>query len=62
MENANFLHLPIFVALYMFSIGNATPKPYNRTFANAGISWVVVTSIFTQFVLFQKKKIRIILC
>lgn len=41
--------LPVLVALYMFSIGNADPSPYSRTLERAGMSWVVVTSTFTQF-------------
>lgn len=32
-------------------MGNTIPNPYSRTFASAGMSWVVVTKMFTQFVL-----------
>lgn len=37
-------------------MGNTTPNPYNKTFARAGISCVVVTRIFTQFVLWNRKQ------
>ncbi len=39
---------PVLVALYMFSIGKAEPRPYSNTLERAGISWVVVTNTFTQ--------------
>ena len=39
---------PVLVALYMFSMGNAEPRPYSSTLDRAGISWVVVTSTLTQ--------------
>lgn len=29
---------PIFVALYMFSIGKAEPRPYSKTLERAGMS------------------------
>lgn len=45
------IFLPILVALYIFSIGKAPPKLYSKTFASAGISWVVVTNTFTQLLL-----------
>jgi hypothetical protein len=48
LQNSLYLNLPIFVALYTFSILNTPPKPYNKTFAKAGTSCVVVTSTFTQ--------------
>lgn len=47
------LFLPVLVALYMFSMGKAEPSPYSKTLERAGISWVVVTSTFTQFGLQQ---------
>lgn len=40
---------PVLVALYMFSMGKAEPSPYSKTLERAGMSWVVVTSTFTQF-------------
>lgn len=46
----SFLHSsPVLVALYMFSMGKAEPRPYSNTLERAGMSWVVVTSTFTQF-------------
>lgn len=44
---------PVLVALYMFSMGKAEPSPYSKTLERAGMSWVVVTSTFTQFGLQQ---------
>lgn len=46
---------PILVALYMFSIGKAEPRPYSKTLDRAGMSWVVVTNTFTQLGLEQDK-------
>lgn len=43
-----FLSLPVLVALYIFSMGKAEPRPYSNTLERAGISWVVVTNTFTQ--------------
>lgn len=37
----------------MFSMGKAEPSPYSKTLERAGMSWVVVTSTFTQFGLQQ---------
>ena len=47
---------PVLVALYMFSMGKAEPRPYSKTLERAGISWVVVTNTFTQLGLEQEKK------
>lgn len=47
------LFSPVLVALYMFSMGKAAPSPYSKTLERAGMSWVVVTSTFTQFGLQQ---------
>lgn len=49
----------------MFSMGNAEPRPYSSTLDRAGMSWVVVTSTFTQlgleatktFLFFDKLKV-----
>lgn len=38
----------------MFSMGNAEPRPYSKTFDKAGMSWVVVTITFTQLGLKQR--------
>lgn len=37
----------------MFSIGKTDPRLYKRTFASAGMSCVVVTSTFTQLLLWD---------
>lgn len=51
--------LPVLVALYMFSMGKAEPRPYSSTLERAGMSWVVVTSTFTQLGLEQDVHIHI---
>lgn len=51
---------PVLVALYMFSIGKAEPRPYSSTLERAGISWVVVTNTFTQLGLEQDKTHKLI--
>lgn len=37
----------------MFSIGKTDPRLYKRTFASAGMSWVVVTNTLTQLLLWD---------
>lgn len=44
---------PVLVALYMFSMGKAEPRPYSNTLERAGMSCVVVTNTFTQLGLEQ---------
>lgn len=41
----------------MFSMGNAEPRPYSNTLERAGMSWVVVTSTFTQLGLEEKETV-----
>lgn len=50
-----FFSSPVFVALYMFSMGKADPRPYSNTLERAGMSWVVVTNTFTQLGLKQDR-------
>lgn len=49
------LSSPVLVALYMFSMGKAEPRPYSNTLDRAGMSWVVVTNTFTQLGLEQHR-------